>query len=927
MLVILTVATLGFLLFFVTLCSTQSNQKGVDIQKTNLLELSKIHGEYAYGSKENGFIVDNLGQKNNIGIFEPVVVAMEFEADIDILDGDSAVGLMFGVENIYASDNKWSAVHIQPSRDNTVRVFCEENYWQDDGLESGNLQTSKDFLNETVHIKITINDNKLLKVFVDDMTKVLYTKFLVNYYGGHVGIMTHTTKAKFSNIQLIGTKFPSINSLEIEGIEFEEKFSTDTYNYTAFVDNNTSSIHVKATSESGNYFIDGKKYNNGEISKIISLNVGVNKISVGTNQGDNILYPIEISVVRAYDDENAYQETYRPQFHYSQKQFWCNDPNGLIYNAYTKEYHMFYQYNPSAMHLDGQSHWGHAISKDLMHWTELPVAMYPDDIGIIASGSCVIDRNNTSGLFDDSIPKESRMVAIYTYYERGSNSWIGGEQRQAIAYSKDNGYTWIKYENNPVIANTNNEYGKDFRDPKVIWMEESNEWLMITAGGRAKIFTSKDLIKWELNSSLSTSSGQEIHSECPDLFPLAVDGNQNNIKWVFSGGGVFYVIGNLIRENGKYVFKAETEKIVMFEDAGFGRSMYATQSFANVGNNIIFISWMPQSDANQLGEEGKIWNGNQSIPMQAQLVTTGYGVSLTVMPISKMETLRSKTLFTANNIAVNEGDTNILTNVNGKIFDVDAEITFLDATEFGFKLRLNDGDFVKASISKTDKKLMVDKSNSSVLNTGVIQTDVDIIGDKVQLRILVDSSIIDVFANNGISRINTVYYTKENAESMEFYTINGGVVINSMKIYEMKSTWIKENMEDISPILADIGIIDNDFDFDPFVKEYSLEINDKNKIEIKPTFYWSSTIMVKINEEQIQLGQSKKIALVNGSNKVYVTISDKVGKSVYIINIDHQNVDSNVANTRVVLGIIITATIVLVTGSVIVIIKTRTKKR
>ena len=162
---------------------------------------------------------------------------------------------------------------------------------------------------------------------------------------------------------------------------------------------------------------------------------------------------------------------------------------------------------------------------------------------------------------------------------------------------------------------------------------------------------------------------------------------------------------------------------------------------------------------------------------------------------------------------------------------------------------------------------------------------------------------------------------------MEFYTINGGVVINSMKIYEMKSTWIKENMEDISPILADIGIIDNDFDFDPFVKEYSLEINDKNKIEIKPTFYWSSTIMVKINEEQIQLGQSKKIALVNGSNKVYVTISDKVGKSVYIINIDHQNVDSNVANTRVVLGIIITATIVLVTGSVIVIIKTRTKKR
>jgi len=217
---------------------------------------------------------------------------------------------------------------------------------------------------------------------------------------------------------------------------------------------------------------------------------------------------------------------------------WMNDPNGLVY--YEGEYHLFYQYNPES-NVWGPMHWGHAVSSDLIHWEELPIALYPDEHGTIFSGSAVVDTHDTSKFFDG----RSGIVAIFTHNEYCN-------QKQSIAYSRDNGRTWIKYDHNPIIHNPGI---RDFRDPKVFWHEETGKWVMLVAcGDRVSFFSSLDLKKWNYISEFGVDEGSHGGVwECPDIFKLSVDEDKENQKWVlkvditdgaFAGGsGGQYFIG------------------------------------------------------------------------------------------------------------------------------------------------------------------------------------------------------------------------------------------------------------------------------------------------------------------------------------------------------------------------------------------------
>jgi len=212
---------------------------------------------------------------------------------------------------------------------------------------------------------------------------------------------------------------------------------------------------------------------------------------------------------------NLYKEKYRPQYHFSPEKNWSNDPNGMVY--YQGEYHLFYQYNPADV-VWGPMHWGHAVSKDLIHWEHLPIALEPDQkLGMIFSGSAVVDKNDTTGFFDGG----EGLVAIYTtHLEREE----GPLQQQAIAYSKDNGRSWTKYEGNPVIKN----YGvEDFRDPKVIWHQETEKWVMVVAcDDRVRFYNSPDLKEWKYLSEFGSELGSHGGVwECPDLFKLPVEEN------------------------------------------------------------------------------------------------------------------------------------------------------------------------------------------------------------------------------------------------------------------------------------------------------------------------------------------------------------------------------------------------------------------
>ena len=221
---------------------------------------------------------------------------------------------------------------------------------------------------------------------------------------------------------------------------------------------------------------------------------------------------------KAQKATGQYHEQYRPQLHFSPKAHWTNDPNGMIYFKGT--YHLFFQYYPGGTTW-GPMHWGHATSKDLVHWKEQPIALYPDSLGYIFSGSAVADSNNTSGFGKNGkIP----LVAIFTHHDpKGEKAGKDDFQNESLAYSLDNGETWTKYAGNPVLKNSGI---RDFRDPKVMWYVKEKKWVMTLATkDHITFYSSPDLKNWKKESEFGKEAG--AHGgvwECPDLFPLSLNG-------------------------------------------------------------------------------------------------------------------------------------------------------------------------------------------------------------------------------------------------------------------------------------------------------------------------------------------------------------------------------------------------------------------
>ncbi|MBC9730772.1 glycoside hydrolase family 32 protein [Streptomyces sp. TRM68367] len=240
--------------------------------------------------------------------------------------------------------------------------------------------------------------------------------------------------------------------------------------------------------------------------------------------------------------DTLYHEQYRPQFHFTPAQNWMNDPNGLIY--YKGQYHLFFQYNPDG-NTWGNMSWGHAVSTDLVHWKQLPVAIPQDDKEMIFSGSVVLDKNNTTGF---GTKKNPPLVAVYTSAQKAT-----GKQEQALAYSTDGGTTWKKYSGNPVLDIGSN----NFRDPKVFWYAPTKSWLMAVALAdqhKISFYSSPDLKHWTHQSDFGPAGATGGVWECPDLFPLPVDGNPKKTKWVLAvnlnpggiagGSGAQYFVGD-----------------------------------------------------------------------------------------------------------------------------------------------------------------------------------------------------------------------------------------------------------------------------------------------------------------------------------------------------------------------------------------------
>lgn len=306
----------------------------------------------------------------------------------------------------------------------------------------------------------------------------------------------------------------------------------------------------------------------------------------------------EIAATRS-DDWRLDQ--HRPAFHFSPREKWMNDPNGLIYLDGT--YHLFYQYYPDDI-VWGPMHWGHATSEDLLHWKHQEVALYPDQFGYIFSGSAVLDKNNSSGLGSAENPPA---IAIFTYHDsEGEKLKTLDFQTQGIAYSLDQGMTWKMYEKNPVLLNPGK---KDFRDPKVFFHKESEQWVMsLAVGDHIEFYTSPNLIDWTLQSSFGANIG--AHGgvwECPDLIKLSVE-QKGMSKWVLlvsinpggpnGGSATQYFVGDFDGKN----FIPDDDKIRWIDH---GADNYAGVTFSNTKEEApVFIGWMSN------------WNYAQKVPTE-----------------------------------------------------------------------------------------------------------------------------------------------------------------------------------------------------------------------------------------------------------------------------------------------------------------------
>jgi sucrose-6-phosphate hydrolase SacC (GH32 family) len=442
---------------------------------------------------------------------------------------------------------------------------------------------------------------------------------------------------------------------------------------------------------------------------------------------------------------DLYQEKHRPQFHVTARQWtvhklnpgrkeegWINDVNGLIYHQ--GQYHLFAQRWARC--------WLHLVSKDLIHWTELQPAFWEEKrFGTgVQSGTLVFDSQNVSGLSTD--PKNPPLVAFWSGFDNRS---------QCISYSVDHGLTWAKYANNPYMIQPE-------RDPKVFWYQPGQKWVMVLyADAHYRIFNSTNLLTW-----IDRKNPIPDCFECPDLFQLAVDGDRKRMKWVLVRGNGRYSVGDF--DGAK--FTPETGQLPCDQGANF----YATQSWGDTAGQPgrrVQIAWM---------REGKYpdmpFNQQLTFPCDMTLRSFPEGLRICRLPVKEIESIYGKK-HAWKGKTIEPGE-NFLKDVSGSLFDIQLQVDLAGAKEFGVKCR---GEAVTYSAGK------------EALTCLGREAKVDTANGQITLRILVDRTSIEVFANDGKVSMSSCFLPDPGKAGLELFSDGGSPKILSMTVYELKSAW------------------------------------------------------------------------------------------------------------------------------------------
>lgn len=519
-----------------------------------------------------------------------------------------------------------------------------------------------------------------------------------------------------------------------------------------------------------------------------------------------------LKLSNTFDTTNT--DYYRPSYHFTPLYGWMNDPNGMVYKD--GEYHLYFQYNPYGSKW-GNMHWGHAVSKDLVHWENLDPAIARDPVGHIFSGSSVVDKKNTAGFGKDAI------IAIYT------NNSVNHDEVQCIAYSNDNGRTFTKYEGNPVL--TPFDGLKDFRDPKVFWYEKGKCWYMIVSADKeTRFYKSKNLKKWTYVSAFGKGMGQQpCQYECPDFFQLPVNGDKKKMKWVmtmninpgcwFGGSATEYFVGDF---DGKNFTCPDAHEVKWLD---WGKDHYATVTFSNTGDRVLGITWMSNwqyanltpfkqnRGANGLPRELKLYEKNGKYYISEDVAPEVYALRKDTKSLADASVADAKDLkgVAANMEGAFEIEADVTPDANGIAgieisnnkrertmiyFDMKQGKVVMDRTESGLS------DFGKQSVPHDielawDKQLAAEgKEPARITNSINYKNDFALAtwaplslcedGKKTyHVDIFVDKSSVELFVDGGRIAMTNLVFPVAPYENLKLYTQGGKAEFKNLKVHKL----------------------------------------------------------------------------------------------------------------------------------------------
>lgn len=485
----------------------------------------------------------------------------------------------------------------------------------------------------------------------------------------------------------------------------------------------------------------------------------------------------EIKLSDTFDSSN--RETYRPVYHHTPMYGWMNDPNGMFYKDGV--YHLYFQYNPYGSMWANMT-WGHSTSTDLTHWTYEGTAIVPDAWGAIFSGSCVVDKDNTAGFGKGAV------VAFYTSAK--STPW-GDVQSQSMAYSLDNGKTFIKYEHNPILTSTE----RDFRDPKVFWYAPGKHWVMMLAVGQEmQIYSSGNLKVWKKESSFGAMQG--AHGgvwECPDLVELPIEGTKEK-KWVlicnlnpggpFGGSAAQYFVGSF--DGKKFVNESPTQTKWL----DWGKDNYATVTWSNApAGRCIALGWMSNWQyANNVPTTQ--YRSANTLARDLTLYRVGGELYLKSKPSPEIKKARAEEKKIPTFEVKGNYEVASLLADNKGAYEIEMTIENKGTSKIDFSLMNEKGEKVAMYYDVVRKQFVMDRSASGIVGFSRDFPAVTVAPvrntDQIHLRLFIDRSSVEAFGEEGEYVMTNLVFPAEPYNRMVFSSDKGSYIVKSMNVYRLQ---------------------------------------------------------------------------------------------------------------------------------------------